>query len=156
MQVNSRGEKSRGKRHYGISQRKRKPILVLFHNWWRLNRPTKGCHRMRISVQLECGCERFYQSPIPHYGDAVCCPIHGSTTRVTVPEWFLRCNDCRYSKGFGNSPLTVEVKASVHSTKRNHTVKVWRRIGSRVDSEYLVPTERRAQLPIVAGDVPPF
>lgn len=143
------------KPHCGTTRRKPRPILVLFHNLY-LSKYRKGRHRVRISIQLECGCATIYPSPIPMYGDKLLCPIHGVTVRVPSPEWFLKCQNCRYSKGFGEAPVTVEVKASAHSTKRGHTVKVWRRIGSRVDREYTVPSQPREPLPIMASDVPPF
>lgn len=95
---------------------------------------------MRIPIQLECGCVTIFPSPIPMIGDALTCSVHGGTTRVSSPEWFIRCQDCRYSKGFGNARLTAETKASAHSCKRGHTLKVWRRLGRRVDKEFTVPS----------------
>lgn len=49
----------------------------------------------------------------------------------------VKCRNCRYSRGYGNAPLTADTKAASHSVRKMHTVDV-------IESDLVTLTNRTA------------
>jgi hypothetical protein len=108
---------------------------------------------VRNQIHLLCGCAPYFPRPIPFLGDVLICSVHGETQRVDV-EWCFKCEHCRYARSVGNSPMTVEVKATAHAIKNHHRVRVWKKVGDKIFDDFLVPP-LGSQL-VIGLDVPPF
>lgn len=76
-------------------------------------------------VSLGCGCVETIPYAMYRLGEEYRCPSHGETyIRGKITEWRLRCDQCGYSRGFGEGRVTAECKAAHHSLMRGHSVSL--------------------------------
>lgn len=74
---------------------------------------------------LSCGCHRILAGQIT-LGASVNCTEHGPVlVRSSLPEYRVRCQNCRYARKWGQARLTALTKASSHALRNNHRVDVW-------------------------------
>lgn len=78
-----------------------------------------------INALLSCGCHRILVAPV-RLGQQKHCTEHG-VVRVTsnLPEFYIKCLDCRYGRKYGQARLTAEVKATSHGMRLKHRVQIW-------------------------------
>jgi hypothetical protein len=77
---------------------------------------------------LSCGCHRILVGE-RRMGEVIYCRTHRREAIITsnLPEYWAVCQTprCKYSKPFGQAPVTAVTKGSTHSIKYRHTVHVF-------------------------------
>lgn len=65
----------------------------------------------------------------------------------------MKCQNCKYTRAWHNSPVTAETKAIMHARRKSHTVKIITTdLDALTTSEVEFTSEREQQLPLD----PPF
>lgn len=127
-----------------------------------------------IAYMETCGHSVRFSTAPPKEGELLTCRTCGMTRRVAAVDNGIRvrCNECRFSRSFGNARITAEVAAAKHhrshpshTVEIKHDVKVWRHtsfteaeLKSLLENVLKVVTLRASAdtLPIAVGDEPPF
>lgn len=72
---------------------------------------------MKFDICEECG--HWLARDVPGCRCALKCHPH-----LKEPDYKVRCQECQYSRSFGNAKITAESKAVNHSLTRGHRVKI--------------------------------
>jgi hypothetical protein len=122
MPANYHGGVSRGRLSSGtrLTPRAKSPVSIP------KPRGSNGNHSIKRQIQLSCGCLPWFYSPVPAIGSCLTCRAHGTQLRVNPLQYFVKCEDCRYSrKNLGSAPITADTVACKHGVSRRHRVKIW-------------------------------
>jgi hypothetical protein len=79
------------------------------------------------NVILRCDHSRMFLSNTPKLGDRIYC-YSCDDMRIVVKwgdEYHIRCEQCRYSRRFGQDNFSANVFAAKHMATRRHTIGVW-------------------------------
>lgn len=73
----------------------------------------------RKKIQLSCGHQPYYHLPYPKVGELLTCMDCRRNARVihAPNEFRISCNNCIFSRRFGNAKVNAEIAASKHRRK---------------------------------------
>lgn len=106
---------------------------------------------------LNCGCHRILAGTDRRIGEQVYCTTHKKVAIIVsnLPEYSVRCQQCKYSRRWGQAKVTALTKATSHSIRLHHAVDIYHgdKLEERVGKQYQ-PTLPNLNDPVIRGGPP--